>query len=74
MILSDIKRYLQEHRQASLSDLSLHFDTTPDAMRGMLEQWIHKGRVSRTILESGCHKSCSACSCHGETEIYAWRA
>jgi hypothetical protein len=45
MILSEIKRYLVEHKQATLGDLAIHFDTDPEAMRGMLEQWIQRGRV-----------------------------
>ena len=36
MILSDIRRYLQQCGQATLADIALHFDADPDAMRGML--------------------------------------
>jgi putative ferrous iron transport protein C len=73
MILSDIKRYLQERKQATLNDLALHFDTDPQAMRGMLAQWIHKGKVSKSELRAGCKKGCASCGCDADIEIYRWR-
>lgn len=43
MILAKIKRYLQQRGQVSLADIALHFDTPPDAVRGMLETLCVKG-------------------------------
>jgi putative ferrous iron transport protein C len=74
MILSDIKRYLQERKQATLSDLAIHFDIEPEAMRGMLEHWIHKGKVSKSALGASCKKGCASCSCDTDMESYLWRA
>ncbi len=74
MILSDIKRYLRERRQVTLADLAVHFDSDPDAMRAMLDQWIRKGRVSRTDLRAGCAKGCGSCRCGGAMEMYTWNA
>ena len=48
MILSEIKRYLMQHKQVTLGDLSIHFDTDPEAMRGMLDQWVRKGSVLKS--------------------------
>jgi hypothetical protein len=73
MILSDIKGYLQERKQATLSDLALHFDSDPEAMRGMLARWIEKGRVTRAVQAAGCKKGCSSCGCEAAIEIYIWR-
>jgi hypothetical protein len=73
MILSDIKRYLQERRQATLGDLAVHFDTDPRAMRGILEQWIHKGRVAKSAVRASCNRSCSKCCGDDAMEIYEWR-
>lgn len=72
MILSDIKRYLRERRQASLADIALHFDADPDAVRGMLEHWIRKGKVVRHQANASCGSSCSKCDPAG-TEIYLWQ-
>ena len=75
MVLSDIKHYLQERRQASLRDLAFHFDTDPDAMRGMLAQWIQKGRVARCSLEGACGRGCGGCHCDpAAMELYQWQA
>jgi len=37
MILSELSRYLRDHRRAAVRDLAYHFDAEPDALRGMLE-------------------------------------
>jgi putative ferrous iron transport protein C len=73
MILSDIKRYLKERRHATLMDLAVHFDTDPEAMRGMLEQWIKKGRVSKSESHSTCNRGCSGCGCDAALEVYSWK-
>jgi len=72
MILSDIKRYLQERRTATLSDIALHFDSDPDAVRGMLEHWVRKGKVERRTLKASCGDGCNQCD-PLTTELYQWR-
>lgn len=72
MILSDIRDYLQERGSASLMDMAHRFDTDPDALRGMLGQWVARGRV---VLErSG--RDCGGCGkCEAaQIEIYRWRS
>ncbi len=71
MILSEVKSYLVQRRQATLSDIALHFDSDPDAVRGMLELWIRKGRVRRQALTASCGQSCGSCD-PATTEIYLW--
>ena len=73
MILSDIKRYLQGRKQATLGDLALHFDVDPDAMRDMLARWMEKGKVTRAVQAVGCKKGCPSCGCQAAIEIYIWR-
>lgn len=73
MILSDIKRYLQERKQATLNDIALHLDVDPEAVRGMLDQWIRKGKVIRTEL-GACSNGCASCGCDADKEIYHWKA
>jgi hypothetical protein len=41
LLLLDLKAYLA-HRRASLGDLSHRFEVAPEALRGMLEQWVRK--------------------------------
>jgi hypothetical protein len=71
MILSDIKRYLRERGQASLQDIALHFDADPEAVRGMLEQWIRKDKVERRMLGEACGSGCTKCDPTG-VEFYIW--
>jgi ferrous iron transport protein B len=44
----------------------------PEAMRGMLEQWIRKGRVSKMEMQASCNISCSKCCSDSAMEIYEW--
>lgn len=72
MILSDIRDYLSDHGQATLADIALHFDSEPEAMRGMLERWVSKGKVERRKVEAACGTSCNRCD-PAAMELYVWR-
>jgi len=72
MILSKIKHYLMKHKRVTLEDLALHFDIETEAMRGMLEQWIRKGRVLKLDMQVSCNKTCSKCCDTSAMEIYEW--
>ncbi len=75
MILSDIKKYLMQHKRATLGDLAIHFETEPEAMQGMLDQWIRKGKVTSYKVQAGCcSKSCAKCGGESNMEIYEWTA
>jgi len=71
VILSEIRRYLEQRGQASLSDIALHFDADPDAVRGMLEAWIRKGKVLRRSSTASCGSTCQSCDA-ANTELYVW--
>jgi hypothetical protein len=71
MILSDIRHYLEQRGQATLADMALHFDADPDAIRGMLEIWIRKGRIQRRMATASCGSRCSQCD-PAATEVYVW--
>ena len=71
MILADIRSYLEQRGQASLADIALYVDADPDAVRGMLDVWIRKGKVQRQQATASCGTSCSSCD-SSSTEIYLW--
>jgi putative ferrous iron transport protein C len=71
MILSDIRHYLQQRGQATLADIALHFDADPDAVRGILDVWIRKGKVYKRMATASCGGSCTQCN-PAATEIYVW--
>jgi len=72
MILSQVRDYLKQRGQCTLSDIALHFDTDPDAVRGMLEVWIRKGKVEKHSATKSCGTSCQSCD-PAATEVYSWR-
>ena len=72
MILSQVRDYLKHRGQATLADLALHFDTQPEAMRGMLDRWVSKGQVERRKVEAACGTSCNRCD-PAAMELYVWR-
>lgn len=71
MILSDIRRYLEQRGQATLADIATHFDADPDAVRGMLELWMRKGKIHKQMATGSCGSSCTHCD-PATTEIYVW--
>jgi hypothetical protein len=71
MILGDIKNYLMERRRAPLSDIALHLGSDPEAVRGMLERWIRKGKVRKLPAPASCNSGCNVCD-PAATEIYEW--
>jgi hypothetical protein len=71
MILEEIKVYLKERGRAPLSDIALHLGSDPDAVRGMLECWIRKGKVRKLLAGASCNSSCSTCD-PAAAEIYEW--
>ncbi|MFO7576598.1 MAG: FeoC-like transcriptional regulator [Pelovirga sp.] len=73
MTPSEVKHYLSDRRIAPLHDIALHFDMGHDAVRGILELWIKKGRVKRH-QDNSCKSGscCGGCEEEGSKEIYEW--
>ncbi len=71
MILSEMRDYLRDRGQATLEDIALHFDSDPEAVRGMLELWVRKGKVERSTLTPDCGGSCKQCGMAGMA-VYRW--
>ncbi len=70
MLLTDVKTYLAARGQASLGDLAMHFTMDPQAMKGVLDTWIAKGRARRVSDRLPCG-SCGKCE-SATTDIYEW--
>ena len=71
MILSEVRDYLKQRGQCTLSDIALHFDTDANAVRGMLDVWIKKGKVEKSSATASCGTSCQSCD-PATTEVYTW--
>jgi len=72
MLLSQLSAYFARHKRACLADLVAHFEVQPEALRGMLDLLIAKGRIGRVETGFNC-AGCSKCDPH-QIEIYEWRA
>lgn len=70
MILSEIQQFISQNKRASLADLKLHFRMDGEALRGMLNRLIRKGRISKMPEAKKCG-GCHSCS-EDATEIYVW--
>lgn len=71
MILAEVRDYLKQRGLCTLSDIALHFDSDADAVRGMLEVWIRKGKVEKSLATDSCGTSCQSCD-PATTEVYLW--
>jgi len=71
MILSELRDYLKEHKRAALQGMAHRFDTEPDALRGMLDKWVAKGRVIKMPQGTACDSGCCKCDAVN-VEIYEW--
>ena len=69
-MLIALQEYLSGRGVCSLAEISQHFNTSPDAMRGMLAHWVRKGKLMKEA--SGCNKGCLSCSTE-QLEIYRWQ-
>lgn len=70
MILTDLSEYLKQRQRASVADLAVGLDATPDALRAMLGTLERKGRVRR-LDAPGCSKGCCKCD-PASLELYEW--
>ena len=71
MILSRLSAYLRERRRASVADLALALESSPEALGAMLDTLERKGRIRKIQSAPGCGSSC--CKCNPATvTVYEW--
>ena len=73
MILRELQQYLKSREQVSLKDIATHFDVEQEAVAGMLDFWVRKGKVRRISNNSACSGGCS-CTHKDNSDIYQWNA
>ncbi|MDR1530486.1 MAG: FeoC-like transcriptional regulator [Burkholderiales bacterium] len=84
MILLELRDYLKEKQQASLTDLARHFDMPLSAVQPMLAHWVRKGCVieQKPIAPIVSVSTCGGGSCGGcgrrcddtPAIIYRWKS
>ena len=72
--LSSVKHYLEARSRASLEDIAIGLETSPEAARALLDRWLEKNRVRRIEACGPCGHKAGSCSCgHAATiEVYEW--
>lgn len=67
MLIMHLKNYVKARPKVSLSELSREFNLPESAIEAMMQLWIKKGVITKSVphfmsLESSCSsKSCSSC-------------
>ncbi len=59
MILRKLKKYLIEHRKATLKQIANDFGEDPAIIEFMLLHWINKGKIIKK--SSNCGLTCKGC-------------
>ncbi|MDP6080675.1 MAG: FeoC-like transcriptional regulator [Arenicellales bacterium] len=72
MTLIKVGQYLKRRGHASLQDIALHVDAQTDAVQGMLETWIRRGQVRRSLTAAACSAGCSRCE-QEASETHHWK-
>ena len=70
-MLTALRDYLQQHRQATLAEIVHHFKLDPEVARQMLAIWVRKGKVHKQQATAACGASCRQCD-PTVTEVYLW--
>lgn len=70
MNLIELKNYLGGRRAASLGEIAAHFAADQDMVRGMLEVWQRKGKV--TCLQAPKYSGCNQCGAP-PLAVYQWQ-
>lgn len=71
MLLNRIRTHLQLNRRAAIQDMASLLDTSPDALRAMLQLLEARGNVRRLPTGTACGGSCSKCAPE-RIELYEW--
>ena len=70
MLLSELNGYFARHKRVCMADLVNHFNSQPEALRGMLDMLVAKKRIKRVAVQMDCG-ACSKCD-PKLLEIYEW--
>lgn len=71
MTLTEVKAYLVDRGRASLADIAIHFGSSPDAARQVVQHWVDKGRV-RVSAAGSCAGRSGCCCAKKAEEIFEW--
>ncbi len=68
MKLGEIRNYIKQRGESSLTDVATHFDISKAAAKLAIEYWIKKGKIAEQ--GAACGSGCSGCG--DAHENYQW--
>jgi len=71
VILVRVLNFLATHRVASPAEIAVALDSTPDAVRSMLETLQRRGLVHAVRTSADCGTRCRQCAAP-DVEVYAY--
>ncbi len=71
MILARLENHFRQYRRSSLTDLAEILDAQPEALRGMLDLLVRKGRLRRLPTGTACGGGCNKCKPES-VELFEW--
>lgn len=71
MILSEVRKYLAEHKRVALTDMVYRFDADAEALRGMLAILERKGKIRKLPPGTACSGGCNKCDV-ATVEVFEW--
>ncbi len=72
MLLGEIRNYLQQRGNASLTDIATHFDIAEETARFALHYWQQKGKAREMLTACGGGCSGKSCGSSGTATQYEW--
>lgn len=72
MILRAVRAYLDEHRQATLGDIAIHFGRDAEVTRSMVDVWVRKGVVRELDVRATCNMTCPLACSDAAMTVYRW--
>ena len=73
MLLGEIRDYVKKRGDASLKDISLHFDITQDSVQFAIAYWQRTGKIRERSAASCGSGACGGCSSNNTQQIsYEW--
>jgi predicted HTH transcriptional regulator len=73
MILLELKKYIKQHEQVTLTDIKNHFDLSEEAAFGLINPLLKQGHVQEINASSCSTGKCSTgCSQNSKGPTYQW--
>jgi predicted ArsR family transcriptional regulator len=68
MKLGEIRNYIKQRGESSLTDVATRFDISKEAAKLAIEYWVKKGKIEKQ--GAACGSSCNGCG--DADENYQW--